>query len=181
MKRLLSEERVFPKSSLWARATELPPGSPNYEAADGGYHGPRSLLGAQRPWWGCRSLGLPGPLQELRVPEPGSPAPPCRGCQRDGHSGGKLPDRRVAKPALISDQIPQKLNTDHGNIGCWQISSVVSPLPKVLLLFSTSCPWSPFIHAFMQNESVEDFLPCVLTVQISSTVQMVAEIHLQML
>lgn len=48
----------------------------------------------------------------------GSLVPPCRGCQKDGHLGEKLSDKRVGKVALISDQIMQKLNTGPGNTRC---------------------------------------------------------------
>jgi len=71
-------------------------------------------LGAQCPWWSFRSPGLPGPLGQLSVPEPSSPHLPA-GAAKATDTGEKLPDRRVAKTALISDQIPQKLDIDHGN------------------------------------------------------------------
>lgn len=64
-----------------------------------------------------------------------------RGCQEDGHLGEKLSDKSVGKPALISDQIMQKLNTGPGNSICWQLQCLSSPqssffLPVVLEVLS---------------------------------------------
>lgn len=71
----------------------------------------------------------------------GSLVCPCRGCQEHGHLGEKLSDKRVGEPALISDQIMQKLNTGPGNTRCWQLQCLSSPqsaffLPVILEVLS---------------------------------------------
>lgn len=174
MKWLLREEWLFPKYSLWDRAAEcrfsklrgcwqgrpqplVPTGRPQEPNALGGVAGARD---SQDPSsiWGCQNLGaqhFPAGMD----------------------TGEKLPDRRAAKPALVSDQILQELSTGAGNTRSNR-SPVLSLLSQKWFCF--------FLPVFL--EVISFMLSCKMKMsKISfhvysqyrcSTLQMVAEIHL---